>query len=79
MPLAATRGAWPTPTAGRPPRGAEGRRLDPDRDITFPETRRFVKRVLGDAVLYRRAYPTRLGAAVPGLAVVGPAAHALHR
>lgn len=47
---------------------AEGRGFDAGRDIPFPETREFVRRVLRDASVYRRAYSDELGWPVPGLA-----------
>jgi soluble lytic murein transglycosylase len=39
-------------------------------DVPYPETRAFVRNVLNDAAIYRRAYPDELAPGIPGYAVV---------
>ena len=49
---------------------AEGRPFVIPDDVPFPETRAFVRDVLSDASIYRRAYPDDLVPRIPGYAVV---------
>lgn len=56
-----------------------GRRFDVERDVPFAETRSFVRKVLRDAEIYRRAYPDELGPAVGGLARLPGGSRALSR
>jgi len=57
----------------------QGRPFDVERDVAFPETRSFVRKVLRDAEIYRRAYPQELGPAVDGLARLPGRSRALSR